>query len=204
MDAVSSVTAPISAAAEALLNHLLDGQPWLRERFIPFSGRTARLDVFPVSLTLVVGSNGALTRVDTDAQPDAVVRLSPLTLLRLAVRDEAARASVEADGDAAFAAVLGGVLRELRWDAEEDLSKLVGDIPARRLAQAGEAFFAWQRQAAMNLAQSAADFWIEEQPLLARKADVENWADAVDAVRDDVERVEKRLERLLRPVESPP
>ena len=77
-------------------------------------------------------------------------------------------------GDTAFAAVVAGVLRELRWDAEEDLSKLIGDIAAHRLVQAGRSFSAWQREAALNLAQGAAEFWTEEQPLLASQQSTPN------------------------------
>jgi len=199
---VSGFSASAGALAVGLLNHLLDGQPWLRERLVPFSGRTVNVEIAPVSLILAVGPDGGLAILDTDAPPDAVAHLSPLTLVRLASGDDGARGRVEVSGDSAFAAVLAGVLRELRWDAEEDLSHLVGDIAARRVAQAGTSFIAWQRQAALDLAESVAEFWTEEQPLLARKADAESWAAAVDEVRDDTERLEKRIERLTRALPS--
>jgi ubiquinone biosynthesis protein UbiJ len=194
----SGFSAPIGATVAKLLNHLLNGQPWLRERLIPFSGRSVRVQIDPVSLIFAVAPDGALTLGNEDAQPDAIAHLSFLTLMRLGAGDDAARAAVEVRGDTAFAAVVAGVLRELRWDAEEDLSKLVGDIAAHRLVQAGRSLSAWPRQVALNLAEGAAEFWTEEQPLLVSQQTAEEWASAVDEIRDAVERLEKRIERLSR------
>ena len=160
------------------------------------------MEVDPVSLILTVGPDGVLATANGATQPDATARLSVLTLMRLAAGDESARAAVELSGDTAFAAVVAGVLRELRWDAEEDLSKLIGDIAAHRLVQAGRSFSAWQREVALNLAQGAAEFWTEEQPLLASQQGTEQWANAVDEMRDAAERLEKRIERLSRMIPS--
>jgi ubiquinone biosynthesis accessory factor UbiJ len=198
----SGFSAPIGATVARLLNHLLDGQPWLRERLIPFAGRGLRVEVDPASLILTVGPDGALAMANEAAQPDATARLSVLTLMRLASGDDAARSAVVLSGDTAFAAVVAGVLHELRWDAEEDLSKLIGDIAAHRLVRVGRSFSAWQREAAINLAQGAAEFWTEEQPLLASQQSTEQWANAVDEMRDATERLEKRIERLARMIPS--
>jgi ubiquinone biosynthesis accessory factor UbiJ len=200
---LSGLSAPIGATVAKLLNHLLNGQPWLRERLIPFSGRAVRVEVDPLSLILAVGPDGALEAGNEGAQPDAVAHLSPLALIRLAAGDDAARSTIEISGDATFAAVVAGVLRELRWDAEEDLSKFVGDIAAHRLVQAGRSLSAWPREAAFNLAEGAAEFWTEEQPLLASQLAAEQWANAVDETRDAAERLEKRIERLSRLIPSP-
>jgi len=54
----------------------------------------------------------------------------------------------------------------------------------------------WGRQGADNLARSFAEYWTEEQPLIAGRADVEQFNREVDALRDDVARLEKRIERI--------
>ena len=197
MHSLSSFSAPFGVTAARLLNHLLDGQPWLREGLVSFLGRAVRVEVDPVLLILTVGPDGILVS-NEDAQPDVTVRLSLLTLMRLAGGDDAARVAVEVSGDSALAAVIAGMLRELRWDAEEDLSKFIGDVAAHRLVQAGRSFSAWQREVAVNLAEGAAEFWTEEQPLLASQQAVDQWANAVDEMRDTAERLEKRIESLSR------
>jgi ubiquinone biosynthesis protein UbiJ len=184
--------------ASALLNHLLRGQPWLRERLVPFAGRGVRLEAAPLpALALAIEPSGELRHAG-DTPADAVVRLSPLTLARLAAGDPAARSSVEVSGDAALAAAMAGVLRELRWDAEEDLSRVLGDIPAQRLVRLGDALLAWPRRTLASVLESAAEYLVEERHVLPTRAAAQGWAREVDALRDDVERLAKRLEHIER------
>ncbi|HZP85458.1 MAG TPA: sterol-binding protein [Burkholderiales bacterium] len=180
----------------AILNHLLHGQPWLRERLIAFAGRHALLEAPPLTLAMQIASDGRLSEADRSAPPDATIRLSAFTAFRLLRGDERARADVRVDGDPAFAAALSGVLRELRWDVEEDLSRLVGDIAARRIVGTAERLHDWQRQARDHFATNVSEYLTEERPMLARKADVARWVEDVDRLRNDVERLEKRVERL--------
>ena len=41
--------------------------------------------------------------------------------------------------------------RHLRWDAEEALSRLIGDVAAHRVAGAGRALIAWHEDSARRL-----------------------------------------------------
>lgn len=199
MASAADLLANAARPAVGVLNHLLRGQPWLCARLAPFAGRSLRLELTPLpSLVLGIGPQGELQEA-REATPDATARVSPLILARLVVGDEAARASVEVSGDTALAAAVAGVVRELRWDAEEDLSRVIGDIPAQRLVRLGEALFAWQRQALASLLANISEYLVEERHALAARVAVESWALEVDALRDDVERLAKRLERLARP-----
>jgi ubiquinone biosynthesis protein UbiJ len=87
-------------------------------------------------------------------------------------------------------------VRHLRWDAEEDLSRLVGDVAAHRLAEAGRALAAWHLDAAQRLAVALADYASEEQRLLARRADLEALGESLARLRDAIARLDKRVERL--------
>ena len=111
-------------------------------------------------------------------------------------RDENARKQVAIEGSADLASTVDYLFRNLTWDFEEDLSRVFGDVVAHRLASGGRAFAAWQREAVLRLAENLAEYWTEEQPLLARPADVEDFCRNVDTLRDDVARLEKRIEHL--------
>ncbi len=179
----------------AALEHLLDGQPWLRERLLPFAGRSVLLELFPLRLTVRIEAGGRLMHVDGQ-NADAAIRVPPAAALRILAGDEGARARAEIVGDSALAGAFTGVLRELRWDAEEDLSKVVGDVAARRIVGGASSLLAWQRSAAASLAESTAEYLIEERQVLAGKHAVQRWTAEVDAMRDAVERLEKRIDRL--------
>jgi ubiquinone biosynthesis protein UbiJ len=53
-----------------------------------------------------------------------------------------------------------------------------------------------QARAAASLARNLSDYWLEERPLIARRADVADWVHEVDRLRDDVERLAQRIARL--------
>jgi ubiquinone biosynthesis protein UbiJ len=187
----------IERSALAALNHLLEQQPWAAERLRPFAGQAVefRCPPFP-DLRLRITDNGLLDRARAETESALVVKLTPGALPFLLARGEAARKRVEIEGSADLAGAVDYLFGHLSWDFEEDLSRVFGDIVAHRLASGGKALAAWQRDAALRLAESLAEYWTEEQPLLARPADVETFCRNVDALRDDVARIEKRVERL--------
>jgi ubiquinone biosynthesis protein UbiJ len=180
------------------VNHLLRSSSWAREKLKPFAGKTARFECPPFSLLLTVQETGEVTAVDAAATaPDATVKLTAGLMLRLLARDQAAWAEIAVDGDTAFATVLNQIARNLRWDIEEDLSRVFGDIAAHRIVQTGKALDQWRAQAADNLARSFAEYWTEEQPLIARARDIAQFNHEVDVLRDDAARFEKRLQHFL-------
>jgi ubiquinone biosynthesis protein UbiJ len=53
---------------------------------------------------------------------------------------------VKIEGDVQLAAELGWLAENLRWDAEEDLSRLIGDAPAHAVADVGRKLFEGLKQ----------------------------------------------------------
>jgi ubiquinone biosynthesis protein UbiJ len=151
----------------------------------------------PLAVTLTVLESGEVAPAAADAVPAATVRLGPGLMLRLAARDESAWREISITGDTDFASAIHHVARNLRWDVEEDLSRVFGDIAAHRMAETGRTVQRWGEQAAENTARAFAEYWTEEQPLIAGARDLEEFGRAVDQLRDDAARLEKRIERLL-------
>ena len=186
----------LDPAAPAFINHLLRSAGWAREELKPFAGRTARFEVAPFALSLTVLESGDVAMASADAIPAATVRLTPGLMLRLSARDESAWREVEVAGDTDFASTIHRLARTLRWDFEEDLSRVFGDVAAHRMAETGRTFQRWGERALENTGRSFADYWTEEQPLIAAARDLEEFNRAVDRLRDDVARVEKRITEL--------
>jgi ubiquinone biosynthesis protein UbiJ len=187
----------LSAPAAVALNHLLRDAEWARAHVIPVTGRIVRFEVAPLAVAFVIESDGRLAAAPLESEAAALVQASGPTLVRLVwLRDESARQDVRVTGDTALASALTGVLSAMHWDVEEDLSRVIGDVAAHRVAQAGSSFLAWQGRTATNLAQSLAEYWTEERPVIAGSDAVREFVQAVDVLRDDTERLEKRVERL--------
>jgi len=187
----------LERGAAAGLNHLLAQQPWAAERLKAFAGQCAefRCPPFP-DLRFAILESGLVEEASADAVSALVVKLKPSALPLVLVRDEAALKQIELEGSAELAAAVQQLFRQLAWDIEDDLSRVFPDIVAHRLAEGGRAFAAWQGEAATRLAQNLAEYLTEEQPLLARPADLDKFLREADALREDAARLEKRIERL--------
>jgi len=183
---------PVAAA----INHLLRSASWAGERLKPFAGKTIRFNLAPFAVTLAIRASGEVEDSTATGAADASFTLTPGVALRMLAADRSAWQEVEAGGDTALAREILAIAQNLRWDVEEDLSRVFGDIAAHRMVQAGTELRRWQHEAADSLARSAAAYWTEEQPLIAARRDVERYLRDVDALRDDVARIEKRIEQL--------
>ena len=187
---------PTPHPAVAAVNHVLRTSPLARERLARHAGRTVAVRIGPLTPAFTIQTTGEVTPALASASRDLDVRISPFLLPRLLAREEAAWRDVEMTGDPDLAREVAFIARNLSWDAEEDLSRLVGDIAAHRMASAARSFDAWARDAAMRTAQGAAEYWTEESPLIASRVKVEGFARDVADLRDAVERLEKRIQRL--------
>ena len=192
---MASVLAPPLAGA---LNHLLAGASWARERLKPFAGKTVRFNLAPLTVSFAIRATGDVEDAPADGNADAAFTLTPGIALRVLGADRDAWREIEAAGDTELGREILYIAQNLRWDVEEDLSRIVGDIAAHRMVQAAGELERWGRETAGSFARSAAAYWTEEQPLIARRADVEHFNREVDRLRDDVERLAKRMEHLGR------
>ena len=189
---MQSLSAPLLAA----INHLLGQAPWAREKLAPFAGHAAQIKLPPFEAAFLIGADGCLSAPLPEAELEVSISLPAATPLLALQGKEAVMRAARIEGSAEFAEALGFVVRNLRWDAEEDLSRIVGDIAAHRIVKDTTQFAAWQQQAAQNFAANLAEYFTEEQPLIARQADISTFSGDIDRLRDDVARLEKRLQRL--------
>jgi ubiquinone biosynthesis protein UbiJ len=178
------------------LNRLLRSSPWALERLRPHAGKTALLTCPPWDVRVTVAGTGELERASAEAAPDVVIATTPGLLLRVASGDDKAWGDAQLDGDIQFAGAIDYVRRNLGWDYEETLSRFVGDIAAHRIAGAVHAARGWPRTAILDMARGAAEYAAHENPQIASAEAVEHFNAEVDRTRDDVDRLEKRIELL--------
>ncbi len=190
---LSAVPATLAAAA---INRLTGAAPMSRERLARFAGKSALFRVGPLPVALTVQTTGEVLPAAAGAAPDLEVRMSPFLLPRLAAHDEAAYREVETSGDVEFAGEVAFLAKHLKWDIEEDLSKVVGDAAANRAMSTARAAAAWGKDATERVAAGAAEYFTEEDPLIASRVKVEDFIAGVSELRDAVERLDKRIEIL--------
>lgn len=186
----------LASALRLPINHLLRAAPWALATLKPFAGKRFRIELPGLSLSFAIAADGQLESAGPNDVEDVRLKLSLGLLTRILADDRSAWREVSADGEAEFAQALAQVAQNLNWEAEEDLSRLVGDVLAHRIAGGARTLGRWQHQAVSNFTLALQEYFTEEQPLIAKRRDVENFVRQVDELRDAIARVEQRVERL--------
>ena len=188
---------PIESPFSAALNHLLEAEPWARERLAPFAGEVLELRAPPLpALRFGVAVDGRLAPAAGAPEPSLVITVGLDALPAAAKGEEHLLRAVQVAGNAKLASEVMFLARNLRWDFEEDLSRLVGDIAAHRLAEFGRDLAAWHADAARRILEGLVEYAVEERPMLVRRAELQGLASLNARLRDGIERLEKRLARL--------
>lgn len=175
------------------LNHLLAQNAWAQKALQAHAGKIVALRLASLEFRLSILEDGQLASAAEDAGIDARLALPPGAALRFLVEHRLDASPLSMSGDHALATTIGKVLQGLRWDAEEDLSRLIGDIPAHQLTLAGLKIKNELSRQAWSLAGMLAEYWQEEQPLIAKRRHLAEFSREVDALRDDAERLAKRV-----------
>ena len=131
------------------LNHVLMQEPEAMRRLARQKGQRIQLQWQKFNLQLSPTPAGLLERVQVDGFDLrlTVTDESPLEIANALMRGD--KPSVRIEGDVQLAAEINWLIDHVRWDAEEDLARLIGDAPAHTLAQ-------WARSALTAVRQFAA------------------------------------------------
>ena len=120
------------------LNHVLMQEKEAQDRLARKKGSVLHVNWGQFSMDLCITPAGLLDLALPSAKPDlqiSVAAESPATVIQSVLAGKAPPVKIE--GDVQLAAELGWLADNLRWDVEEDLSRIVGDIAAHSLAKAG-------------------------------------------------------------------
>lgn len=186
----------LSQSLISALNHLLRHEPWACHRLLRYAGKAIQFNLPLTTVTFAIDADGLMCAyVD---QPIAVtLDISQLAIAAFFLEGKAgALKRIRIEGDAELAATLSELSEQLRWEIEEDLAKLIGPIAAHTLVTTAQQ----SQQHCQRFLQNHADNWVEyalyEQPTLINHTTLESFNKQVVTLRDDVARLEKRIERL--------
>lgn len=121
-----------------LLNHVLQQEPQAMERLRRQAGKRLLLRWANIELVLQPTAVGLLALADAGTEPDLRLRVlesAPWSLAQTVLAGE--KPAVDIQGDVQFAAEVAWLADNLRWDLEEDLSRVLGDVMAHRLVGLG-------------------------------------------------------------------
>ncbi len=189
----------LTATLEQLLNRGLPRSPRARQLCAAIAGRSVAI-VVPGVMRLRVTSTGQTLAVSRDeALAEAVISgglLSLLSLTREPAQTVLQRGAVSITGDSELAQSFSELLQLLRPDPEEELSLLIGDVPAHQLGRLARLGASLGARAADTTLRNLAEYWAHERGDLVSRNEGEQFLRGVDALREGVDRLQARLDLL--------
>ena len=190
-----------AAAFCAAANHLLAQQPGLAAGLAPHAGKALRIELPGFVLQMRVTAAGLfspLAETEADEAPAGCIRLPSPLFLRLALEGRTALRAADATGDAQLLDAVNQVFGQLDWDAEADLSALLGPVAGVRVTRLLQQLPIGARHGAKTLLLNVADYATEEAGWLAGARDIARFNREVDELADHAARLEARLTHLER------
>lgn len=131
---------------------------------------------------------------------------TPLALLRFLNTRQAAplvsNQTLTLHGDLHFLQELQRLFSDLNIDWEEYASHWLGDIAAYKIFQTGRDLRDWRQTTTAQLRQNISEYVQEELRYFPPRAELEDFYQAVDQLRDDSERLIARITRLANNIGS--
>jgi ubiquinone biosynthesis protein UbiJ len=210
-------TAPWLASAEAMLNRNIDASSQAAELARRLNSTSLQIEVEGIISVRAILQNGRLALLAGEdaagvgqgiaapgiaAPADAVISGSARALVAVAVGARPAAASRFAAatirGDAEIANLYRQLFIAARPDPEEELSRWIGDAPARAVSRLAGGAIAWARRTRRVIGENIAEYLKEESRDLVARPEVEEFLRGVDQLREAADRVEARLQVLQR------
>lgn len=188
----------MARAVEAAANRLLAMDPDTADKLAEHEGRTVALHVTGPEVTLYLTPGPDGLRVAAEGEAETTLRGTPGALFASAVSEPSRNAAgrIHIEGDAHLGQAFEQLVRRLRPDWEEPLARAFGDVAGPRIARALRRGVDDSRSAAWNLGEQLSEYLREESRLLVTRPEMDEFVHEVDRLREAVDRLEARLERL--------
>ncbi len=188
-------------ALERAINHVLKREEWALRDLSHHQGRVIEL-ILPIgSMQWQIQDDSFIALLsEVHPHPDLVLEVdansfSALSASQGTIKDRAMRA-VKITGDAQLAQLIAKLSNQLRWEYEEDLAKMIGDAPAHFICTQAKRFAQATEKAIVDLQGNMVEYLSEEKKVLLHQRDFVSHKMEIQAVRDAVERLEKRISFL--------
>lgn len=178
------------------INHLIEQERWAHELLLPREGQSISI-ALPIGDFQIAIQEGMFVNAGNN-NPSSVNLVITQEAIWTFLKEgkSGAMKFVKISGDIDFAADLNRLAADLKWEVEEDLSKLVGDAPARRVVLESQKMV-HQTQLAMNdLKVGIRDYLVYEKNILVDSQQMNDFKSELRLLRDQLDRAEKKVNQL--------
>lgn len=192
---------PLLKLLESTLNRTLDLDSHALDALRALEGRTValRLKPWPAPVGVRV-EQGRLVVVNTESA-DLSIAATPGALLAMVAERggfELPAGRVDISGDADLARRIQKLLAQLNPDWDAPFARVFGEVAGQQIASGLRGLIGWGRATARAMVLNTSEYLREESRDLVAPAELDQFIDEVDQVRDATERAQARVERLWR------
>ena len=179
------------------INHLVEQEKWAHDLLLSRENQIIAISL-PVGNFQLMIQNGLLANTGDNTGVAAVSLEISQEAIWAFLREgkSAAMKFVRISGDVDFAADLNRLAADLKWEAEEDLAKLIGDAPSRRILLESKKLFQQASLAVDDLKLGLRDYLVNEKNTLLGAQQFNDFKSEIRLLRDQLDRTEKKIIQL--------
>jgi len=185
-------------SVEKMVNKVLSLDEETVALLATLTGNVIEIDVLDTEFRMFILPSGKGITLETDyeGKADVAIKGTPSALLGMISAEKIGAGDVEINGNVGLAKKFQSILRDVEIDWEEYLSQFVGDIAAHKIGNFLRRVSRFAKESGKTIGMDISEYLRYEKEALLDKSEVDEFNQAVDNIRDDVERLQKRLERL--------
>ncbi len=187
---------------ETAINRYLALDPEMLDKMEEFSGKVIKLEIIGLnkSLYMLPAGRGIQVRTEYEGEADTTLRGTPISLFKMGLATNAAKlllkGEVEISGDTRLGHQFKNIFSQMDIDWSEPLANLVGDTVAYQLQQSGKKLGGWGKDTMESVSRSVSEYLQEESRDLVTETELNNFNDEVDQLRNDVDRLQAKINAL--------
>ena len=185
-------------SAEKMLNKVLSLDEETLASLATLAGSVIEIDVLNTEFRMFIlpSEKGITLETEYEGKAGVTIKGTPPALLEMITTAKFGAGDVEISGNVGLAQKLQSIFRGMEIDWEEYLSHFVGDIAAHKLGNFLKGMNRFVIASGKTIGMDISEYLRFEKEALLDKTEVDEFNQAVDVLRNDVERLQKRLERL--------
>jgi ubiquinone biosynthesis protein UbiJ len=184
-----------------VINRALRDDPWAASRLAAFAGASLRISLAEKSLMrYTIEPDGLLAAHEVFGNDEPTLSIDlPGNAASLFISHgrQGVLKAAKIRGNIDLANALNDVMDQIRPDPEAFLASKVGDIAAHRIMSVAQAFKDGAAQLANRLKDQFTEHVAEGQSVIVPTPEVHVFMDDVDTLRNDVARLQQRVDRLM-------
>lgn len=189
---------------ESAINRYLALDPEVPTKLAEFKGKVIKLEMTGINRVLYIfpHDSGVQLKTEHEGPVDTVLSGTPVSVLKMGLVSNAAdmllKGEIEISGDTRLGHQFKNLLSQMDIDWAEPLANLVGDSFAYQLQQSASKLGEWGKETFQSVSRSVSEYLQEESRDVVSQTELEIFNDAVDQLRDDVDRLQAKVKSLSR------